>query len=90
MKRLAALSLAAMLAGSAAAALAQDAPAGGGRIRQACAADMAKICPDAQPGPGRRQCVMEHREQFSDACKAAIAEVMARRRANQPAAPQTN
>ena len=42
-------------------------------MRQACGADMAKLCPDAQPGPGRRQCMMAHKDQLSDACKSAIA-----------------
>jgi hypothetical protein len=92
MKRLAVLGLVITLASAlAGAGLAQDGPGagGGGAIRQACAADIARVCPDAQPGPGRRQCVMAHRDQLSDACKAAIADAMARRRAAQPpAAPQ--
>ncbi|HEX4197768.1 MAG TPA: hypothetical protein VHZ26_10025 [Caulobacteraceae bacterium] len=88
MKRLTILGLAVVIAGSAAgASLAQDAPAGGG-MRQACGADVAKLCPDAQPGPGRRQCVMAHKDQLSDACKTAIAAMMARHQAGQtPAGP---
>jgi hypothetical protein len=88
MKRLTTLSLAVFLAGSlAGASFAQGGPAGGG-LRQACGADMAKLCPDAQPGPGRRQCMMAHKDQLSDACKSAIAAAMAARQAGQtPAAP---
>jgi Spy/CpxP family protein refolding chaperone len=50
--------------------------------RTACAADMAKLCPDAQPGNGSmRQCMMAHQADLSDGCKAAIAAAMAARRA---------
>ena len=88
MKRLTILSVAIIIASStAAASLAQGAPGGAG-LRQACGADMAKLCPDAQPGPGRRQCIMAHKDQLSDACKSAIAAMIARRQAGQtPAAP---
>ncbi|HZC15253.1 MAG TPA: hypothetical protein VE309_00680 [Caulobacteraceae bacterium] len=81
MKRIAILSVAMVIASSAAgASLAQGVPAGGG-VRQACGADMAKLCPGAQPGPGRRQCMIAHKDQLSDACKSAIAAMVARRRA---------
>jgi hypothetical protein len=88
MKRFTILGLAIVIAGSVAgASLAQGVPAGGG-ARQACAADVAKLCPDAQPGPGRRQCMMAHKDQLSDACKTAIAAMMAHRQVGQtPAAP---
>jgi hypothetical protein len=88
MKRLTTLSLAIALAGSlAGASFAQGGPGGGG-MREACGADMAKLCPDAQPGPGRRQCMMAHKDQLSDACKSAIAAAMAARQSGQtPAAP---
>jgi hypothetical protein len=87
MNRLTIIALAIAIASSAAGAgLAQGGPGGG--LREACAADMAKLCPDAQPGPGRRQCMMAHKDQLSEACKTAIASAMAARQAGQsPAAP---
>jgi len=87
MKRLTTLGLAIAVAGAlAGASLAQGGPGAG--VRQACSADMAKLCPDAQPGPGRRQCMMAHKDQLSDACKSAIAAAMAARQSGQtPAAP---
>jgi len=82
MKRLITLGLAIALAGSlAGSSFAQGGP--GGAVRQACGADMAKLCPDAQPGPGRRQCMMAHKDQLSDACKSAIAAAMAARQSGQ-------
>jgi hypothetical protein len=57
-------------------------PAGGGGVRAACAADISKLCPDAQPGNGSiRQCFATHRDQLSDGCKAALAAAMAARQA---------
>jgi hypothetical protein len=87
MNRLTILGLAIAIASSAAGAgFAQGGPGSG--VREACGADMAKLCPDAQPGPGRRQCMMAHKDQLSDACKTAIASAMAARQAGQsPAAP---
>jgi hypothetical protein len=83
MKRLAILSVAIAIASSAAAvSFAQDAPAGGG-LRQACGADMAKLCPNAQTRDDRRQCMRAHQDQLSDACKSAIAAMMAHRQAGQ-------
>lgn len=69
----------ALLAGSAGLSLAQDqappaggAMAGGGGMRQACAADMAKFCPD-KTGPDRRACMQSNQAQLSDGCKSAMA-----------------
>ena len=90
MKRLAILSLAIALASStAAASFAQGGPAGGG-LRQACGADMAKLCPNAAPGDARRQCMRDHRDQLSDACKSAIAAAMAARQAGQTSSAPHN
>ncbi len=41
-------------------------------VRQACAADMQKFCPD-KTGPDRRQCMADHSADLSDGCKSAIA-----------------
>jgi len=79
MKRLVILGLAVALASStAAASFAQGGPAGGA-LRQACGADMAKLCPNAAPGDARRQCMRDHKDQLSSACKSAIAATMAAR-----------
>jgi hypothetical protein len=67
------------------AALAQPTDGGGTGghfgVRQACQADIAKLCPDQQPGRGQmRQCLMAHSDQVSDACKSAIAQAQQWRR----------
>lgn len=46
----------------------------GGMLRQACMADVQKLCADVQMGGGRIfQCLREHQDQVSEGCKAAIA-----------------
>ena len=54
---------------------------GGGAVRQACAADIQKACPDAKPGPGggMRECIQGHWDQLSDGCKSAITKMRAER-----------
>ena len=80
-------SLAAILALTAVGvAQAQDAAsaAGGhhGAMRQACQADMAKLCPGVQPGGGRvMECFKAHRDGLSDGCKSAMAAMRAEHRA---------
>jgi hypothetical protein len=72
-----------ILAGAALAALAlassatAQAPANGpgSAVRQACAADAVKLCPD-KTGPDRRQCMVDNKDKLSDGCKAAIAAAM--------------
>jgi hypothetical protein len=65
-----------------------QAPAAAGSVRQACAADISKLCPDAQPGNGSvRQCITAHRDQLSDGCKSALAARMAARQAAGSSAP---
>lgn len=41
-------------------------------VRQACSADLQKLCPDLK-GPERRQCMQDHAADLSDGCKSAIA-----------------
>jgi len=41
-------------------------------VREACAADMQKLCAD-KTGPDRRQCMMDHQADLSDGCKTALA-----------------
>jgi len=63
-------------------------PAGGGGVRAACAADISKLCPDAQPGNGSiRQCIASHSDQLSDGCKSALAAARAARQAAGSSAP---
>jgi hypothetical protein len=52
------------------------APGGGGRgggLRAACAADMQKLCPNAQDRESRRQCLADSKAQLSPDCAAAVA-----------------
>jgi len=64
----AALSIALFAAG---AAVAQ--PADDGGVRQACAADFQKACPDAKPGNGAlKACAKAHFMSFSQPCKTAL------------------
>jgi len=53
---------------------------GRGRAREACKADLAQFCPDAQPGGGRLMaCMRAHKDELSDGCKAALAAARAAR-----------
>ncbi len=60
-------------------------PAGGGgggdrrQVRQACQADMQRLCADSGPGRARFQCIRQHHDELSDACKAALASAHANR-----------
>jgi len=48
--------------------------AGQGGGRGACRADIQKLCPDAKRGDGSiRECMRDHQDDLSDACKQAIA-----------------
>lgn len=53
-------------------AFAEDQPSGGGHIRQACAADFQKFCPDAPDRDARHQCLQTNKDQLSDGCKTAL------------------
>ena len=75
------MGLAAMMAAGAVAA--QSAPDGGpppnpdrqargAKIRAACEADIAKLCPGLDPGRPTFQCVRQHHDDLSDGCKAAV------------------
>ncbi len=60
----------------------QDNPARAA-VRQACAADMQKLCPD-KTGPDRRQCMMDHAADLSDGCKTAMANMRSQMPAQKP------
>jgi hypothetical protein len=53
-------------------------PPGGGelaKVREACRADVERLCKGVEPGGGRiRECLRAHQSELSDGCKAAIAE----------------
>jgi len=73
-----AFAVVAMSASTFGASQAQDSggapPAGGGgnsAVRQACAADIAKVCPGVDRA-GMRQCVTDNFSKLSDACQSAI------------------
>ena len=55
------------------------APATRIKVREACQADFAKVCPTANDRATLRQCAMTHQADFSAQCKAAIAARAARR-----------
>jgi multidrug efflux system membrane fusion protein len=52
----------------------------GAALRAACKDDMEKFCADAQGGKARGQCMREHKDQLSDACKSAVAEMRSHRK----------
>ncbi len=53
-------------------------------MRMTCAADLAKFCPDAHPGPDHAvaQCMKQHRAEFSAPCHDAIMAVRQARQAS--------
>jgi hypothetical protein len=57
---------------------------GGGMhgMREACSADMKTYCGDAQDRDARRQCMTEHKAQFSQGCQDAIAKMQAWRQSH--------
>jgi len=65
------------------AAAAQEAPpTPGPAVRQACQADIQKLCTGVQPGGGRiRACIAQHRDELSPPCREALASARAHRRA---------
>lgn len=53
------------------------------KVREACSADMQKLCPD-KTGPERRQCMQDNKDKLSDGCKSAIGEMMSAMQAQKP------
>jgi hypothetical protein len=63
-----------------------DPAAGAGDVRQACAADFQKACPDAKPGDGAlKACAKAHFMSFSGPCKSALKAMRARMQSQAPA-----
>ncbi len=48
-------------------------------LKQFCADDLKKYCPDAKPGPDTFMCLRQNRDSFSDACQAALKKLPHRR-----------
>lgn len=45
------------------------------KVREACRADVDRLCKDVKPGHGQiRECLKAHAAELSDGCKAAINE----------------
>jgi hypothetical protein len=66
--------------------------AGHGHMGQACKADVVKFCSDVQHGGGRiMQCLKAHKDELSEGCKSARAEMRAEHMAAKaaPATPAT-
>jgi hypothetical protein len=60
------------------AAVAQDAAT----VRQACSADLQRLCAGVQPGGGRiLQCIRTHKNELSPDCQSALAQVAAQMKA---------
>lgn len=67
-------------------ALAQEAPS----PREACKPDIQKLCPDLQAGQRPGECLRQHKDELSDACKAAIARRHADHQGAKGGAPNPN
>ena len=66
-------------------ALAQQPAPPSGEVRQACHADVQKLCPGMRPGGGKiKDCMASHKAELSQACKDALA------KAEQQHAPAAN
>jgi multidrug efflux system membrane fusion protein len=49
-------------------------------LKQFCADDMKKYCPNAQPGPDTFMCLRQNRDNFSTTCQTALKKLRAGRR----------
>jgi hypothetical protein len=80
---------------AAGAAVAQDStspPPGAAQVRKACAADIQRLCPDAQPGRGGglRMCLRQHQNDLSADCRSAMAAMRQQRQHGQGQGPGAN
>lgn len=61
--------------------------AGRGALRAACQADITRLCADVEAAGGHViQCVRQHPDELSDACRSALATMHARHQWGQPPA----
>jgi len=85
------LSAAAALASLALVGAAAAQPAGADAVRQACAADFQKLCPDAKPGDGSlRACARAHFTEFTGACRQAMLQMRQAMQSGQSEPPKHN
>jgi hypothetical protein len=57
---------------------------GGAVLRKACQTDIEQLCGNVQPGGGHiGQCLREHQDRVSEACKSAISDARANHRNHQ-------
>ena len=69
-------------------ALSQQPPAPSGEVRQACHADVQKLCPGMRPGGGRiKECMESHKADLSQACRDALSKAEQQHAAPANAAP---
>ena len=72
----------AALAFAASCALAHHAAADGAKPREACRADVERLCTGVHPGGGRiAKCMREHRSEISPDCRTALKATRERRQA---------
>ena len=72
----------AALAFAASCALAHHAAADGAKPREACRADVERLCKGVHPGGGRiAKCMREHRSEISPDCRASLKAARDRRKA---------
>ena len=51
------------------------------KVRDACRADVERLCKDIKPGEGRlHECLRSHHDELSDGCRGAIKEARQHRR----------
>ncbi len=82
---MAALALA--LAGAAAAQTGEGGAGQRGLVRKACLPDIEQLCAGTEPGGGRLiQCLREHQDRLSEACRSALSDARASRRDHAPSA----
>jgi hypothetical protein len=83
------LSCLSLFALSAQAGDAPSAPPQAHPVREACAADVKKLCADVQPGGGRiRACIAAHRDELSEGCRDALQQARAQRPPRASPTPQ--
>lgn len=81
-RTLSALAMFGLMASSAVFAADTPAAAAAGPVAEACKADVQTLCPGVQPGDGRiKQCMTKNRSKLSDACKSALKEQRAKKKA---------
>jgi Cysteine rich repeat len=80
-----------LLAAGAAGAQQGSPPPGAAHVREACAADIQRLCPDAQSGRGGvRMCLRDHQNDLSDNCRSALSAMRQQPRQGQGQGPDAD